>query len=154
MMTQSVSQLRIAANKNRRILVKQGRRITRTATRSKTYGIVNTSAVRCNYGTCGMQGIQCLFDLREMQPNERIEKVMQIVTRRDLTAGMYMGFVGDIDRQMVLRYEDNRTIACGLETLRISDLIRCLQPITAADQCLSCFPEGCEPGALPVNGIQ
>jgi hypothetical protein len=45
-----------------------------------------------------MQGIQCLFDFREMQPDERIEEIMQIVARGDLAGCMYVGFVSDIGR--------------------------------------------------------
>ena len=80
-----------------------------------------------------MQCIQCLFDLREMQPDERIEKIMQIVTRGYLTGCVYVGFVSDIGRQTVLRDKDDRISACGLEIMRMSDLVRCLQPVAAAD---------------------
>ncbi|MEO0313811.1 MAG: hypothetical protein RI928_267 [Pseudomonadota bacterium] len=70
-----------------------------------------------------MQGIQCFFDLREMQPNECIEKVVQIVTRGYLTARVYMRFVGNIGGQTVLRHEDDLATACSLEFLRTGDLI-------------------------------
>jgi hypothetical protein len=79
--------------------------------------------------------------MREMQPDERIEEIMQIVTRRHLTVRVYMSLVCEIGRQTVLRYEDKRTTACGLEIMRTGDLIRCLQPVAAAYQCLPCFPE-------------
>ena len=101
-----------------------------------------------------MQSIQCLFDFWEMQPNERVEKIMQIVTRGYLAGCVYVGFVSDIGRETVLRNKDNRTSACCLEIMRMSDLIRCLQPVAAADERLPCFPEWCEPRPLPVNSIQ
>jgi hypothetical protein len=78
-----------------------------------------------------------------MQPDKGIEEIMQIVARRYLTGRVYMSFICEIDRQTVLRYEDNRTTACGLEVMRTSDLIRRLQPVAALDQCLSSFPEWC-----------
>ena len=65
-----------------------------------------------------MQGIQCLFDLREMQPDERIEEIMQIVTRGYLAGCVYVGFVSDIGGQTVLRDKDDRKTACGLEIMR------------------------------------
>ncbi len=101
-----------------------------------------------------MQGIQCLFNLREMQPDERIKEIMQIVTRGYLTGRVYMRFIREIGRQTVLRYEDKRATACRLEIIRTGNLVRCLQPVTAAYQCLPCFPEWREPGSLPVNIIQ
>ncbi len=80
-----------------------------------------------------MQGIQCLFDFRKMQPDEGIEKIMQIVTRGYLAGCVYVGFVSDIGRQAVLRNKDDRTSACSLEIIRMSDLIGCLQPVAAVD---------------------
>jgi hypothetical protein len=65
-----------------------------------------------------MQGIQCLFDFWEMQPDERIEEIMQIVTRGYLAGCVYVGFVSDIGGQTVLRDEDDRKTACGLEIMR------------------------------------
>ena len=80
-----------------------------------------------------MQSIQSLFDLWEMQPDERIEEIMQIVTRGYLAGCVYAGFVRDIGRQTVLRNKDDRASACGLEIMRLGDLIRCLQPVAAVD---------------------
>ena len=80
-----------------------------------------------------MQGIQCLFYLREMQPDERVKEIMQIVTRGYLAGCVYVGFVSNIDGQTVLRHEGKRTTAGGLEIMRKSDLIRCLQPVAAAN---------------------
>ena len=80
-----------------------------------------------------MQGIQCLFYLREMQPDEGVEKIMQIVTRGYLTGCVYVGFVREISKQTVLRHEGKRTTAGGLEIMRNSDLIGCLQPVAAAN---------------------
>ena len=98
-----------------------------------------------------MQGIQCLFNLREMQPDEGIKEIMQIVTRGYLTGRVYMRFVREIGRQTVLRYEDKRATACRLEMIRAGDLVRCLQPVAAAYQCLPRFPEWPKPGSLPIN---
>ena len=80
-----------------------------------------------------MQSIQCLFDLWEMQPDERIEKIMQIVTRGHVAGCVYVSFVSDIGRETVLGDKDDRTSACGLEIMRLGDLIRCLQPVAATD---------------------
>jgi hypothetical protein len=68
-----------------------------------------------------------------MQPDERIEEIMQIVTRGYLAGCVYVGFVRDIGRQTVLRNKDDRASACGLEIMRLGDLIRCLQPVAAVD---------------------
>ena len=80
-----------------------------------------------------MQGIQSFFDMREMQPDEGVEKIVQIVTRGYLTGRVDAGFVREISKQTVLRHEDKCTTAAGLEIMRRSDLIRCLQPVAAAN---------------------
>ena len=101
-----------------------------------------------------MQGIQRFFYVREMQPDERVKKIMQVMARGYLTRGMNVSFVRKIGGQIGLSHKDERAAACRLEIMHTGDLICCLQPVATANQCLPCFPERCEPGSLPVNTIQ